>query len=218
MSPEELKTATRPIYEWDGEDMIEIGRRPVDLEECRRFVDIAQKGKLASRVLDVGFSSHIISGGSNVFRSIRDSYAERQVRYAGVTSYLQNHPVGFNNPANEPLDLLSHDVIAQELQRDPIFMEYVCPITQEPVRHPIKDPVSGTVYEKSAIIEWLSDHQTSPITRQRLRVRDLVACPDVETIINNRLMHFQRLIARAATAEIERQYLEQVNQLQNQEN
>jgi hypothetical protein len=43
--------------------------------------------------------------------------------------------------------------------------EYICPITQAVM----VDPVSGSdgrTYERSAIVEWLRTHNTSPITRE----------------------------------------------------
>lgn len=49
----------------------------------------------------------------------------------------------------------------------------ICPITQEVLRDPVIDP-SGHTYEKSAILDWLKNHNTSPITRTPLRAEQLV--------------------------------------------
>jgi len=48
----------------------------------------------------------------------------------------------------------------------------VCPITQEPINDPVID-LDGNSYEKSAIIEWVRTHHTSPITRNNLQESDL---------------------------------------------
>jgi U-box domain len=49
----------------------------------------------------------------------------------------------------------------------------VCPITHEPFRDPVtaKD---GRVYERAAITQWVSEHGTSPFTRQPLQVEDFL--------------------------------------------
>ena len=48
----------------------------------------------------------------------------------------------------------------------------ICPITQEPMVEPVIDP-EGNSYEKSAIMEWVSQHHDSPITRSQLNESDL---------------------------------------------
>lgn len=48
----------------------------------------------------------------------------------------------------------------------------LCPILQTPIR----DPVEGNdrqIYERSAILKWLSKKQTSPVTREPMTVNDL---------------------------------------------
>ena len=49
----------------------------------------------------------------------------------------------------------------------------VCPITHEPFRDPVtaKD---GRVYEREAITQWVSEHGTSPFTRQPLQAADFL--------------------------------------------
>jgi hypothetical protein len=49
----------------------------------------------------------------------------------------------------------------------------ICAITQEHIRDAVIDP-EGNTYEKSAILEWLSQHNVSPITRSELFASDLV--------------------------------------------
>lgn len=49
----------------------------------------------------------------------------------------------------------------------------VCPITGERLRDPVVDP-EGNTYERSAILDWLSRNATSPLTRNPLRIDQLV--------------------------------------------
>ena len=43
----------------------------------------------------------------------------------------------------------------------------ICPITQEYMKHPMLTP-SGNYYEKKAIIRWIKEHHTDPMTREEL--------------------------------------------------
>jgi hypothetical protein len=43
----------------------------------------------------------------------------------------------------------------------------ICPITDCYMEHPVLAP-SGQYYEKSAILNWLSKHETDPMTREHL--------------------------------------------------
>ena len=49
---------------------------------------------------------------------------------------------------------------------------YICSITKDIMKSPVIDP-DGYSYEKEAIIKWLEDNDTSPITRNPLKVDDL---------------------------------------------
>jgi Mg-chelatase subunit ChlD len=52
---------------------------------------------------------------------------------------------------------------------DPNDASFFCPITGELMLEPVVDH-EGNTYEKAAIIEWLRDHTTSPITRNPLSI------------------------------------------------
>jgi serine/threonine-protein phosphatase 2A regulatory subunit B' len=52
----------------------------------------------------------------------------------------------------------------------------ICPITQDYMEHPVLCP-SGHYYERSALEEWLKDHNTEPLTRMYLSVEMLVEDP-----------------------------------------
>ncbi|KAL9186885.1 hypothetical protein ACHAXT_010605 [Thalassiosira profunda] len=50
---------------------------------------------------------------------------------------------------------------------------FYCPLTMAVMTDPVQDR-EGNSYEKDAIERWLTSHETSPITRNRLRKRHLV--------------------------------------------
>ena len=47
---------------------------------------------------------------------------------------------------------------------------FQCPITREVMLDPVLD-AEGNTYERSALLTWLSDHHTSPVSRQPLSAR-----------------------------------------------
>jgi len=51
--------------------------------------------------------------------------------------------------------------------------DFICPITQEVMKNPVIGP-DGITYEKKAIMDWLSKHEESPITRQPMNALQLV--------------------------------------------
>ena len=60
--------------------------------------------------------------------------------------------------------------------------QFKCPITMEIM----SDPVSGNegeVFERSAIVEWLLNNNTSPITRNPLSIGDLRSCLPIKSMI-----------------------------------
>ena len=60
--------------------------------------------------------------------------------------------------------------------------EFICPITQSVALDPvvvINGNGSKQVYERSAIIRWLKDHKTNPLTREPLFERDLQEASDI---------------------------------------
>ena len=50
--------------------------------------------------------------------------------------------------------------------------DFYCPITGELMKDPVSDP-EGHTYERTAILRWLSNHTTSPMTRNDLLVKNL---------------------------------------------
>ena len=57
-----------------------------------------------------------------------------------------------------------------------VIEKNVCPISLVPINELI-DPVIGTdtyTYERSKIEEWLKNHGTSPVTREKMSITDLI--------------------------------------------
>jgi hypothetical protein len=50
-----------------------------------------------------------------------------------------------------------------------------CPITLEPIKEPVITP-QGIVYEKEALLLWIKQNGTCPLTRHRLSVKDIKVC------------------------------------------
>lgn len=49
----------------------------------------------------------------------------------------------------------------------------ICPITQEIMKEPVMSIVSGITYEKSAILDWLKNHNTCPQSNLQMTKEDL---------------------------------------------
>ncbi len=77
--------------------------------------------------------------------------------------------------------------IPVEFEGDGILGQFICPITHAPIRHPVKDPTTGTVYERTAIEAWIAVHHNSPTSERPLEREDLVPARDVQEIIDNQL-------------------------------
>lgn len=62
--------------------------------------------------------------------------------------------------------------------------EYLCPITIMPMNDPVIAS-DGQTYERSAITEWLSSHNTSPMTRAPMSVTSLQPNSTLKRLIQN---------------------------------
>ena len=63
-------------------------------------------------------------------------------------------------------------------------IEFMCPITHLIMNEPVIDN-EGNSYEKEAISKWLLINNTSPITRNHLRLSDLKPNRALKDIISN---------------------------------
>ncbi len=80
---------------------------------------------------------------------------------------------------------------------EPLPKEFYCPITQELMKDPVIGP-DGQTYERSAIVDWLKHHGTSPITREPMDVSQLVPNRALKVTIEDMLMGKQAAPVAAA--------------------
>jgi hypothetical protein len=74
--------------------------------------------------------------------------------------------------------------LAQKVKRltiDPPA-DFICPITQEIMLDPVIAS-DGHTYERRAIDEWLSQHNSSPLTSQQLENRNLLPSHTLKRMI-----------------------------------
>jgi hypothetical protein len=170
LSPEELKKVVRIQYDPDGQ---EIGSRPMDPEECKEILQAHEclilsmnTAELCARVDFTAAYDHVKD-----FLEFCNIFRREQVRV----------------PAHD------EDIIPEAFHEDPIFAENICPITLCPIRHPLRDPTTGTIYEARALIAWVIQHQNSPTSRRPLREGDLQPVPELEARIVERLQFYNNL-------------------------
>jgi hypothetical protein len=60
--------------------------------------------------------------------------------------------------------------------------EFCCPITNELMREPVLSKF-GHSYERSAICEWLTSHSNCPLTRNTMKLSDLITNQNLRTAI-----------------------------------
>jgi len=108
-------------------------------------------------------------------------------QYGGGHADIRSHGQRYEKSSRPhtygvPNQVLTHSSAAAEY-KDPgkvskhrIFenaaQSMVCPITHCPMSEPVMDK-EGYTYEKAAIMQWLQNHTTSPVTRNPMRVEDL---------------------------------------------
>lgn len=198
MSPEELSKARRITTDEDG-TVTEI--RPVVREECEAILKRARSVEPSLNAAEVLLRT---GGVTRIANNLTEAYgrlAQRlQAPAVPLPAPVPPHPlamVGIGVPAvnQNVFDLLALPLIPLELQNDIVFRRYICPISQEPIRHPVGLPGEPHLFERSVLTRWIRDHGTSPISRQRVRLNQIVGRPAIQALINHRLeFHQQRLI------------------------
>ncbi len=199
MTPEELKNAKRPIFEFDqnlGGPVI-IGYAPVDAEECQKRLNVADRVAQTSlhiRVLgEVGFSESVTFDALIPFYQYLAQFlsapaiAPRQpVQQRAIVPAQQQRAPNILN-----LNFLAFDEIPIPLYEDVVFRRFICPISNCPIRNPVYDPNGRTLYERGAIQQWIAVRPISPVTRLPLTVAQLVEAPAVRALIDDRLQFHQ---------------------------
>jgi hypothetical protein len=90
----------------------------------------------------------------------------------GVVIVIGMHAKAFKKwRSNQKVEVVSglFQKLSEAINND----ELICPITREPVRHPVVTPYTDHVYEKEALEKWVREKGTDPMTRQPLRVEQL---------------------------------------------
>lgn len=114
-------------------------------------------------------------------------------------SYFDNwyELYGPNAPQIE-LDV-DYEGIPEEHEDNPVFSQYLCPITQMPMRFPVTAPSvpghPGHHFERKAIIDWLRRNKTNPMNQQPLRLNQLRENTAMREIIENELKRLKDLNA-----------------------
>lgn len=99
-------------------------------------------------------------------------------------------------------NLTQLDEIPPLFHQDPILSKFICPISLCPIRHPVRDPHSKTIYERASILKWIEEHSTSPMTRLPLTKEQLIPSLAISCLINYRLDILEKLV-RASLAPTE---------------
>jgi len=195
MSPEELKNAKRPVYElkWNGSEheQVLVGHKPVDLEECKdNFAKEGRNGMVAAAVAYWAQSDFV----ETVMGEQRAPLYERLhnfFRRAPGQQAVQENP-HVDVEALE-VDFQRYPRIPNVLHNDDVFRRFICPITHDPIRDPVRDPTNNqTLYERSAIVNWLRVHRNSPMTRRPLEIDQLIEAPGIKAVIDRRLDHHRQ--------------------------
>ena len=101
-----------------------------------------------------------------------DDYKENQTP-DNEEKQKKNEEINGNKECNNSLDKsnsLSTNIEYTELDEKDSF---ICPINQTLMTDPVITPY-GTTYERSAIINWLKNHDTDPLTKKRLTKEMLI--------------------------------------------
>src|SRR5688500_13856358 len=67
-----------------------------------------------------------------------------------------------------------------------ISEDFLCPITHELMTDPVAT-ADGQIYERKAIAQWLQEHNTSPLTNEKLAHKILTVIPFVKKQIQSYL-------------------------------
>ncbi|EKX48382.1 hypothetical protein GUITHDRAFT_136887 [Guillardia theta CCMP2712] len=89
--------------------------------------------------------------------------------------------------------LLESDMVNISLKQIELMQNvpdgFRCPITQEVMRDPHIVAETGLSYEKSAIVQWLQDHNTDPLTNLRLKSKQIIPNHGLRATIEEFLTH-----------------------------
>ncbi len=107
------------------------------------------------------FELAIIQSKQQELLEIEKDKEEELIQLALFKSLEEINQKKENNNHNENINVIN----IREEEEDETYG--ICPITQEYMKHPMLTP-SGNYYEKKAIIRWIKEHHTDPMTREEL--------------------------------------------------
>ena len=107
------------------------------------------------------FELAIIQSKQQELLEIEKDKEEELIQLALFKSLEEMNQKKENNNHNENINVIN----IREEEEDETYG--ICPITQEYMKHPMLTP-SGNYYEKKAIIRWIKEHHTDPMTREEL--------------------------------------------------
>lgn len=197
-----------PVYRSDGDDSYVFDHYELLTEEqCIAGIQAAEENITRSSAVEIGGG---LLRAAKIYQSTINQIAGQHVPVQNAVPVLGGAvpvvvpavaPVVPANPL-DPLsvNLLTLPFIPQALHGDVFFARYVCPITFEPIRHPVRDPNGVTLYERAEIIREIGRSGRSPVTRRPLTVLQLQPVPILQQMIDNRLTLHQAGIEAAIQA------------------
>lgn len=92
---------------------------------------------------------------------------------------------------------LDYDYIPDKHKNDPVLSQFICPITEKPIRYPVtasnpKKNLQGNSLpdfhvERRAIVSWLNNHDTNPLTDHPLQISDFRENLQMREIIEDQM-------------------------------
>lgn len=86
-------------------------------------------------------------------------------------------------------------IALQPKQAAPVPAEFICPITNEIMQDPVMT-IFGHNFERGALLEWLREHSTCPLSRNHLKLSNVVSNSKMQARIqdwcyanNHRALH-----------------------------
>mmetsp|Transcript_43029 Transcript_43029/g.78668 ORF Transcript_43029/g.78668 Transcript_43029/m.78668 type:complete len:357 (+) Transcript_43029:333-1403(+) len=146
-------------------------RNPINLDDAiMAGVDVDFHARPKSR-LSSSSSSKDLDFSSRSNNNVRERSARVGVEREGAEVALEQSRNNTNDSIpSPPSGSLRSDRVRKLLRPAPSFY---CPLTMVLMKDPVQDR-EGNSYEKSAILKWLSENDTSPVTRNRLKMKHLI--------------------------------------------
>ncbi len=127
-----------------------------------------------------------------------DTIWEGLMRLLNISpSQLENHPRNLDQRYRRgPVTTVALD---ENGEQDDENYTYICTITLAPLIDPVQDPTTGTnpvLYEREAIVRWLSTNAISPYTRLSLSISELLEIDQMLPEVRAGIREQQEKIAR----------------------